>query len=285
MRKIRVITMIAAAVALMSSPARGDNWERSFDVSGKPEVTIRTDDGKIQVVPGSSNQIEVSIETRGWEIGEGGVVVKAWQEGNRVEVEARVPRFRWSFGFKPRSLTIYVRVPKEVEAIELHSGDGSIEIESVSGRIDVRTGDGRVIAHELTGAIKLVSGDGSISVTDADGTLACTTGDGRIRVQGRFDALQLQSGDGSIHATAFEGSKLEDDWLVKTADGSLVLGVPEGLAANVDAQTGDGRINFEVPVTVEGRVHRSHLRGTLNGGGPELRLRSGDGSITIERSY
>jgi hypothetical protein len=36
-----------------------------------------------------------------------------------------------------------------------------------------------------------------------------------------------------------------------------------------------------VPVTVQGEISKSTVRGTLNGGGPELTLKSTDGAIKI----
>jgi hypothetical protein len=52
--------------------------------------------------------------------------------------------------------------------------------------------------------------------------------------------------------------------------------------AELDAHTGDGHVSLDFPVTVSGRLSTSNIRGKLGNGGPELTLRTGDGSIRLE---
>ena len=58
--------------------------------------------------------------------------------------------------------------------------------------------------------------------------------------------------------------------------------MPKSVAARVDASTTNGGITTDLPVTTTETGHHT-LRGTINGGGSaELRLRTTNGSITIE---
>ena len=53
------------------------------------------------------------------------------------------------------------------------------------------------------------------------------------------------------------------------------------LAADLEAHTGDGSIHCDLP-SAGGRVKGEHaLQTKLNGGGPALLLRTGDGSISV----
>ena len=61
--------------------------------------------------------------------------------------------------------------------------------------------------------------------------------------------------------------------------------VPGDFAAELDAHTGDGRIRMQ-DVTlsnVTGNIGRNTVRGRLGAGGG-VRVRTGDGSITLRRS-
>lgn len=284
MHRIAVrIVGVVAALALAAAPSWADVWERDYQVSGTPSLDVRTDDGSIHVTPGRSGRVEVMVETRGWDIGPGEVEVIASQEGNRIRIEVREPRRWFSIGFTVRSIRTTIRVPSSSD-LELYSGDGAIAVEGVKGRIDARTGDGSIEATNLKGDLRLRSGDGRITGVGLDGMLVASTSDGRMRIDGRFDALSLRSGDGSIYAEAGTGSRMSDEWSVTTSDGRVQLKIPSTFAADLDIHTGDGRIDVDLPVSVEGRFSRSTLRGTLNGGGPVLRLRSGDGSIRLGRS-
>lgn len=280
MRLQWLAAVAAGALAFAPPQASADSWQRDFDVSGRPTVHVRTDDGSIRVEPGTSGRVEVSIETRGWTIDRDEVRVTASQDGDAIEVEARTPR-RWTlFGFGQRWIRIEVRVPAASD-LRLESGDGSIRVTGVRGGVRAHTGDGSITARDLKGTLSFHTGDGSILASGIDGRLSCETGDGRIEVEGRFDGLDLETGDGGIAAEAGPGSKVADGWSVHTGDGSVRLWIPRDLSADIEARTGDGRIVLDLPVRVEGVVNRSRLSGALNGGGPPLRLRTGDGSIRI----
>ena len=67
----------------------------------------------------------------------------------------------------------------------------------------------------------------------------------------------------------------------RSGDGRILLRVPKELDAELDASTGDGSIDVDLPVTVSGRLGHHQLNGRLNAGGETLRLTSGDGSIHI----
>jgi hypothetical protein len=102
-----------------------------------------------------------------------------------------------------------------------------------------------------------------------------------MTIDGVFTDLDLHTGDGHIDFTARPGSKLNSPWLIRTGDGGVEVRLPQDLAAELYAHTGDGHISFDFPITVTGSIERSRLRGTLNGGGPELQISTGDGAIRI----
>jgi hypothetical protein len=66
-----------------------------------------------------------------------------------------------------------------------------------------------------------------------------------------------------------------------TGDGSVTLEIPEHFDGSLDAHTGDMHgISLS---NVTGRMARNTVRGDLGGGGRPVRVRTGDGSITLRR--
>jgi hypothetical protein len=65
----------------------------------------------------------------------------------------------------------------------------------------------------------------------------------------------------------------------------VTLELPDGFGGELDAHTGDGRIHMEeITVSnVTGRIAKDTVRGTLGSGGRTVRVRTGDGSITLRR--
>ncbi len=274
-----LLSLIVAAL-----PARADQWEKTFHLSGKPDLRVDTNDGVIELNSSGASEIRARVVTTAWRIASDEVrITRESQEGNRVEIEIRVPRMRWQlFGSLHRSLRIELTVPREAN-LDLHTGDGHVTARGVTGEIRIDTSDGHVTADDLRGSVRIHSGDGHIEGSGFDGSLDADTGNGHMRVRGRFDALKLHTGDGSLTAEASAGSKMSGEWSLRTGDGSITLRLPENFSAEVDARTGDGSISSQLPVTVSGVVNRSTLRGKMNRGGSTLVLRTGDGSIRIER--
>jgi hypothetical protein len=84
-----------------------------------------------------------------------------------------------------------------------------------------------------------------------------------------------------VEAEVKDGSRLDGDWRIQTGDGSVHVRVPKSLAADLEAHTGDGHIRFDLPVTTNGGKDEHTSQAKLNGGGPALVVRTGDGSITV----
>jgi DUF4097 and DUF4098 domain-containing protein YvlB len=242
--------------------------EKHFSVSGKPDINLRTFDGSIKVEPWDKNEVQVVIEKRGTsKAATDTIEVRADQEGNKITIETRVPQahgFRFSYS-RSASLKVFVPATADVTA---RSGDGSIELDGVSGHL------------------QLTSGDGSIRALHVGGELDVHTGDGSVTVSGKLAAVRARSGDGSVRINADTGSSPTADWDITTGDGSVTLVVPDGFGAELDAHTGDGGIHMtDITLSnVTGRIGRNSIKGRLGSGGPTVRVRTGDGSISLRRS-
>jgi hypothetical protein len=284
-QRILAIWIPAAVLSVvLAAPRRvfADEWHKTYTVTGKATVHVSTNDGAVRVATGEGMQIEARVETVGWKIGESEVRIVEHQSGDTLELEARVPSRNWGLNFGHRSLRIELKIPRESD-LNVRSGDGSVEVAPIQGALDVHTGDGHITVSGAKGEVRLSTGDGHIDATGLDGRLDASSGDGRIRIAGRFDLLNLKTNDGSIDARVLGGSKLAGGWSIRTGDGSVTLRLPDGLQADVDAHTGDGRISLDFPLLVTGTFGRSELRGKINGGGALLSIRTGDGSIRIEK--
>ena len=73
-----------------------------------------------------------------------------------------------------------------------------------------------------------------------------------------------------------------DGWSLHSGDGSVTLSVPPALGAQVFLHSGDGSVRVDLPLRTTGGMHEHTVQGRLNGGGPLLEIRTGDGSIRLE---
>jgi hypothetical protein len=257
-----MLTKLLCGLAAIAALAPAADWTKTFAVSGMPELRVETNDAAVRVRAGEGGRIFARVTVRGWQIGNGGVEITDYQSGNRVDLRVHVPKWNFGFGIR-RSVLVELDVPREIAT-------------------DIQTGDGSIVVDGVAGSSRLVTGDGSIDAT-LDGALEARTGDGRVVARGRFDRVSIDTNDGSVEAEIRPGSRLNGSWRVRTADGSVRIRLPEGLAADLDLTTGDGDISIGLPLALSGIKSRSNIHGRLNGGGPPFLIRTGDGSIHVGR--
>jgi hypothetical protein len=118
-----------------------------------------------------------------------------------------------------------------------------------------------------------------------NGALDADTGDGSIAASGTFTRVHARSGDGGVTIHAASGSSASTDWDITTGDGSVTLELPDGFSGELDAHSGDGSVRLhDLTVSnVTGEISKHSVRGTLGSGGKLVRVRTGDGSITLRR--
>lgn len=256
------LAILALTMAVV--PTRADEWSKSYNISGRPDLRIATSDANIRVTTWDQNTIEAKVITNHYKIGEGGIRVEEHQTGDSVEIDVHYPHHDFVFGWRSSRVDVIIQMPRE-------------------GKVNLRTGDGKIEVAGFKGEMDLHTGDGSINLDGVDGKLRATTGDGHIQANGRFDELGLKTGDGHVDVRARNGSSLATGWRLETGDGSVSLEVPGDLAADIDLHTSDGHIDLDLPVTAEGRIRQNEIHGKLNGGGSLLTIRTGDGSIHLRK--
>lgn len=275
--------LLGGGMLLVPGGVRAEEVAKSFTVSGHAHVRVQTDDGAVRVSTGDIKQVEIRVVYTGYKL-DRDLKVSTSQNGDAVEVTAKTHGGDWfNFGVRHSSLRVEVHMPKDAD-LEVTTGDGSVEADSITGNLDVKTGDGHISVQGAKGNIRLHTGDGHIEGRALDGRAEITTGDGHVNVEGRFDALTIKTGDGSVTARAGRGSTVAAPWNIHTGDGSVDLDLPGEMQANLDASTHDGRISLGIPVMVEGTFSTTKILGKMNGGGQTIVVRTGDGSIHLNKS-
>ena len=263
MKRVALAMLALGLMAVL--PASADEWSKTYNLTGKPDLRVETSDANIRVTTWDQKTIEAKVITTRYKIGEGGIRVDEHQTGDSVEIEVRYPHHSFNIDWGQHRVDIIIQMPRE-------------------GKVNLRTGDGKIELTGLKGEMDLHSGDGSENIDGVDGKLRANTSDGRIRANGRFDELDLKTGDGHVEVRAAAGSSMSTGWRLQTGDGNVTLEVPGELAADVDLHTGDGHIDLDMPVTTYGKIGDNEVRGKLNGGGSLLTIHTGDGSIHLRKS-
>ena len=192
-------------VELSGAPRYVEREEKRFSVSGRPDLSVSTFDGSIEIRAWDRPEVLVVIEKRGEDKEDS----RRDRGPRRTE---RQPCGRRRESVHPaslchdsRSANLIVSIPA-VSDVRASSGDGSLSIFRITGTLDLRSGDGSIHGSDLAGDLRVHTGDGSINLDDVTGGVDTDTGDGSILVAGKLTSLRARTGDGCIAIRAEPGS-------------------------------------------------------------------------------
>jgi hypothetical protein len=186
----------------------------------------------------------------------------------------------------------------------LETGGGDIRIGDVLGDVRAITAAGgiqidraaaQVFADTLGGPISILRALGAVVASTAGGpvniggapSVECRSASGTIHLTNVSGSLRAATTRGSIVAEILPGRPL-DDSLLRTGAGDITVLVPSNISVTVVAENGGSQDERSIVSAFSGiRVWRRdsivEAGGSLNGGGPLLRIVDGGGRIEIRR--
>jgi DUF4097 and DUF4098 domain-containing protein YvlB len=251
-------------VAAQSERARG-SFDRTLNVNGPVDLNIRTGSGDISIRIGGNDRVQVTGRVsagNSWDAADGPAervrsieaAPPIVQTGNVITIGDT----RNDDRYRNVSITYELVVPANTQ-VNASTGSGDQSIGSVNGAVRARTGSGDIRIERTGGGLTAQTGSGDIRVASVGGEVRAETGSGNIEVS------QIARADVSV----------------QTGSGDVTLNLPADAAYSLDASTGSGSINTAQPITIQGRVRRNHIQGTVRGGGNVVRVKTGSGSIDI----
>jgi len=142
--------------------------------------------------------------------------------------------------------------------INIEASSGNINYKTSNGNTIVSTSSGRIVLGSMNGNVRAESSSGAIEINQVNGTLTARATSGSIRsgsVNGNA-AINTSSGiivlggiNGNVHAESSSGNvhcdlaENADDVSIKTASGSVAIGIPKNQAYNLYARTSSGRLH------------------------------------------
>ena len=158
---------------------------------------------------------------------------------------------------------------------------GSIEVEGTEGNADIETRGGGITIGNVEGAVEAKTAGGSIRVDSATGSVNANTSGGSITVEEVMGNINAKTLGGSVKA--YISRQPKGNCSLQTAGGNVTAYLVEDIAVDVEARTTGGRVSTDFPVVIQGKVSSNKLLGTINGGGPVLKLRTFGGSIRLHK--
>ena len=291
---------------------------RTFSIAPAGELVVQAERAKV-VVRGGSDQVRVSLQ-RGDDDAtdiEDDYDIGFEQTGDRLVVTAIAHQgLLGSWGEEQLAISVEtpsgfradidtsggsVRVAEIAGPLQVRTSGGSVRIEDVPGVVQVRTSGGSIRHAGTSASVDANTSGGSIAIGNVQGAVLARTSGGRIAIERAgpitartsggsiaigqaHGAVQAKTSGGSIEATL--AAQPQDDSELRTSGGSITLRFAPDIALDVNASASGGRVRVGDDLALAGdHLERgepwSNVQGSLNGGGPALRLRTSGGSIRL----
>ncbi|MEP7380924.1 MAG: DUF4097 family beta strand repeat-containing protein [Gemmatimonadota bacterium] len=299
---VAALGVTALAFAASSSSAqqvqgRNDRvFTASAPVSAGGDGRIFAGSGDVTITEGSGNTVEFKAEkdTRRGKIEDAGFIVL--RENNGVTICAVYDdddecnsdglhsrsRSGWNHSRRERvKLTMTVTVPRGT-ILRTSSGNGDVAVAARVAEAQVTSGNGRVKVSGVAGRVDVSSGNGEVSVDNVGGSVRARSGNGDVTIGTINGPVNASSGNGDVRVS-MDRLTGNDDMEFTSGNGRIEVVVPSDFSADVEANSGNGGVSTDFPITIHGKLSPSRLRGTIGNGGRRLRMSTGNGSMEIRK--
>lgn len=318
--RVIVLAALVVLVAVGANAGKEVAYDETFAVEPGGKLDLEVDDMDVEIAPGTSNEAHVIVTLSGdlddarERFEDSHFTAKV--RGNTLVIETDRPRHGWSWSWSSSRVDIHVAVtvPKKFD-VRAQSSDGDLTANGIEGEIDLKTSDGDVELDGLKGAVTYVkTSDGDITARELDvEDIDLRTSDGDIKaVSIKSQVVSFSTSDGNVDADELEAESISArtsdgdldlnvsgrELKARTSDGDIDVRVADKMALDLTASDGD--ITIRAPsgygadvdlkgeyvslggkVTIEGEVTKRRVSGILGDGGPKVRARTSDGSVSF----
>jgi len=236
----------------------GEPFEWSKAIAAGKAIEVKGVNGDITASRAAGKDVEVRATKRARKSDPDEVTIEVIEHGGGVTICAKYPdvngkrntcgpgdQGHMNTNDNDVQVDFEVRVPAGVQLIA-RTVNGEIEAEDLASPVDAATVNGSV----------RVSTSGTASAATVNGSIAATLGEGAWTEPLSFN----------------------------TVNGAIRLTLPTGLDADVRAETLNGVIHSDFPVTVRGKINKRRLQGSIGKGGHRLDLETVNGNISLRQS-
>jgi hypothetical protein len=240
-----------------------EEFSKVLPLKSTGTFSLRNVNGSITITTWKEDKVDIKAlkVTKGDPDNLKEVEIEVEATGDSVSVDTIFPRWR----NLRVSVKYEVRVPQGVNLGKIRSTNGSLRLTGPFGDANASTTNGRI---ELDGA---------------EGTVALSSTNGRIEAVNVKGELEAETTNGTI---VLEMLSFKDRIRARTTNGSINLGIGslEKVNADLNARTTNGSISFDLPVTLKSmKKSRRILEAQIGEGGPEISLKTTNGSIRITK--
>ena len=263
---------MAAAAAWIAAPAVAqmrDNQEKTLtcdDHDSHNRRLVSHCEIKEQTLPAGQGVMNIDPGQNG------GLVVKGWSRDDvlvRAKIETAAPS-----DAEAQSLVPQVRFASGASQLK---AEGPTQDNDHSWSVSYEV----FVPHQTD--INAVSKNGGIHIQDVRGHIEFKASNGGVTLARLGGEVHGQTTNGGLHVELagdhWDGKGMD----VETINGGVKMSVPASYSAHLETATTNGGMDFDFPVTVQGKLSKS-MSLNLGSGGATIRVVTTNGGVKVQRS-
>ncbi|HEY2169533.1 MAG TPA: hypothetical protein VGJ30_07900 [Candidatus Angelobacter sp.] len=250
------------------------HFQKTFSIAPGGTLDVDNYKGTIHVTGSDTNQVAIDVnkhfegndQDRKWWMEN--VQVNFRNESNRVAVEVKYPQWNCIFCWQDHDYTadveLEIRVPRQIN-VQLQSYKPDIKVAGIQGDIRIKSYKSPIEIADTTGAVRIDTYKETVKLRN-------------VNLRGPLEVKSYKA------EAEIDARSLGDSVTLENEKGSIVLRVPANAGMDVDYE-GGRRSSFssDFPMTSQTGSFNSSFHGKVNQGGTRLRLRTGRGSVSLQK--
>ena len=272
---LALLGLASVATSAQAAVTLKDRFQQTYPLQSGGTVTLDNVNGGVTIEAWDRNEVMV-VADKEVKAKTDDAAKKAMQQvqiqvnkGNgRLDIVTKLPKrdnglFEWMAGNNVNINVKYqVKVPRNA-TLDVETVNGGVRVAGTHGKANVETTNGALTIDGVHGNLDLETTNGAINVTRSAGAVEAETTNGGIEIE------LTEVPDGS-------------DLSFETTNGGVTVRLPRDIRVSLDAATSNGRVDSDFDVDGADSKSKRRLSGDINGGGGKLRVRSTNGSVSIE---
>lgn len=239
--------LTACNLQLSNQAEAKSEWKKTYSLGASGSLEIKNVNGRIDVEPSTDGSISIVAER----IAKAATDAEALKAAESIAITENVSSTSVALDAKMpitsmlgggREVRFHVRAPK-----------GTV--------LTLSSTNGEIIVRDMTGDLRLETTNGEIKGVNLEGSTRASTTNGSVNL----DYALL----GANGITA------------ETTNGEVTVKIPKTTKASVNLRVTNGGISASGLDIVNSESSRKRLVGTMNGGGPEIRIETTNGAVVL----
>lgn len=271
-------------------------FREEFDASALEVVSVHLSGGSIVLVGSDEDKASFTVKASGEiaarELLEEMVSVTSKKNGSKAELRVNNDKSKDS----NIQLQTTLLIPSSMNVVSFTDG-GHIEATNFQGDVEFKTSGGHITLKELSGDITAFTEGGHIKLSDSEGDASLKSLGGHLSANNFSGDLEMRTSGGNISGSNLSGStnafssggniKLQflsvgGDIQARNGAGQIDLLLPKDINANLTAN--GTKIEIAEELSFEGERKKSQAIGKLGKGGFDITLKTGYGTVLIQRN-